>query len=110
MSERALERRIVTVLFCDVVGFTSLSEALDAEDVVAVQDAYFDAVRETVARHGGCSRSSSATRRSRSSASRASATTTPSAPFELGLRSRRPSTSSARGSGSTRATCGSASA
>ncbi len=53
MSERALERRIVTVLFCDVVGFTSLSEALDAEDVVAVQDAYFDAVRDTVSRHGG---------------------------------------------------------
>ncbi len=53
MSERALERRIVTVLFSDVVGFTSLSEALDAEDVVAVQDAYFDAVRDTVSRHGG---------------------------------------------------------
>jgi len=53
VSERALERRIVTVLFCDVVGFTSLSEALDAEDVVAVQDAYFDAVRDTVSRHGG---------------------------------------------------------
>ncbi len=53
MSERPLERRIVTVLFCDVVGFTSLSEALDAEDVVAVQDAYFDVVRETVSRHGG---------------------------------------------------------
>jgi class 3 adenylate cyclase/tetratricopeptide (TPR) repeat protein len=53
VAERALERRIVTVLFCDVVGFTSLSEALDAEDVVAVQDAYFGAVRETVARHGG---------------------------------------------------------
>ena len=53
MSERSLERRIVTVLFCDVVGFTSLSEALDAEDVVAVQDAYFAAVRETVTRHGG---------------------------------------------------------
>ncbi len=53
MTERPLERRIVTVLFCDVVGFTSLSEALDAEDVVAVQDAYFAAVRETVTRHGG---------------------------------------------------------
>jgi class 3 adenylate cyclase len=51
--ERALERRIVTVLFADLVGFTSLSERLDAEDVVLVQDAYFEAVRETIARHGG---------------------------------------------------------
>src|SRR5437879_7570358 len=52
-TERALERRVVTVLFADLVGFTSLSEQLDAEDVSLVQDAYFDAVRETVARHGG---------------------------------------------------------
>jgi class 3 adenylate cyclase len=52
-SERAVERRVVSVLFTDLVGFTSLSEELDAEDVTLVQDAYFDAVRETVARHGG---------------------------------------------------------
>ena len=53
MSTRAVERRIVTVLFADLVGFTSLSEGLDAEDVSIVQDAYFEAVRETVGRHGG---------------------------------------------------------
>lgn len=52
-AERAVERRVVSVLFADLVGFTSLSEELDAEDVTLVQDAYFDAVRETVARHGG---------------------------------------------------------
>ncbi len=52
-SERAVERRVVSVLFADLVGFTSLSEELDAEDVTLVQDAYFEAVRETVARHGG---------------------------------------------------------
>ena len=52
-TERAVERRVVTILFADLVGFTSLSEELDAEDVTLVQDAYFDAVRETVARHGG---------------------------------------------------------
>jgi class 3 adenylate cyclase len=49
----AVERRIVTVLFCDLVGFTSLSEALDAEDVATIQDAYFAMVRETVGRYGG---------------------------------------------------------
>jgi class 3 adenylate cyclase/tetratricopeptide (TPR) repeat protein len=53
VSTRAVERRIVTVLFADLVGFTSLSERLDAEDVSIVQDAYFDAVREAVDRHGG---------------------------------------------------------
>jgi class 3 adenylate cyclase/tetratricopeptide (TPR) repeat protein len=53
VSTRAVERRIVTVLFADLVGFTSLSERLDAEDVTIVQDAYFAAVREAVDRHGG---------------------------------------------------------
>ena len=48
-----LERRIVTVLFCDLAGFTTLSERLDAEDVAIVQSAYFEAVRDSVARHGG---------------------------------------------------------
>src|SRR5205823_15042986 len=52
-TERAVERRVVTCPFADLVGFTSLTEELDAEDVTLVQDAYFDAVRETVARHGG---------------------------------------------------------
>ncbi len=52
-EEAAFERRIVTVLFADLVGFTSLSEQLDPEDVATVQDAYFATVRETVARHGG---------------------------------------------------------
>ncbi len=41
------------MLFADLVGFTPLAERLDAEDVAAVQDAYFAAARETVARHGG---------------------------------------------------------
>src|SRR5580765_252395 len=53
MTARVVERRIVTVLFADLVGFTSLSERLDAEDVSLIQDAYFDAVRDTVERHGG---------------------------------------------------------
>jgi class 3 adenylate cyclase len=52
-SAPAVERRIVSVLFADLVGFTTLSEALDAEDVASIQDAYFAAVRETVERYGG---------------------------------------------------------
>ncbi|HEX7197613.1 MAG TPA: adenylate/guanylate cyclase domain-containing protein, partial [Candidatus Limnocylindria bacterium] len=49
----AMERRIVSVLFADLVGFTPLSERLDAEDVATVQDAYFAATRETIQRYGG---------------------------------------------------------
>ena len=49
----AVERRIVSVLFADLVGFTTLSEELDAEDVATVQDAYFAATRETIERYGG---------------------------------------------------------
>jgi class 3 adenylate cyclase len=48
-----VERRIVTVLFADLVGFTTLSEQLDPEDVATVQDAYFAATRETIERYGG---------------------------------------------------------
>ena len=48
-----VERRIVTVLFADLVGFTPLSERLDAEDVATIQDAYFATTRETIERYGG---------------------------------------------------------
>jgi class 3 adenylate cyclase len=48
-----VERRVVSVLFADLVGFTSLSEKLDPEDVAAIQDAYFATVRATVERYGG---------------------------------------------------------
>jgi class 3 adenylate cyclase/tetratricopeptide (TPR) repeat protein len=47
------ERRIVTVLFADLVGFTALSERLDPEDVAAIQDGYFAAIREAVDRYRG---------------------------------------------------------
>ncbi len=54
-SHRAIasERRIVTVLFADLVGFTTLAERLDPEDLATVQDAYFAAVREVVVRYRG---------------------------------------------------------
>ncbi len=47
------ERRIVTVLFADLVGFTSLAERLDPDDLAIVQDAYFAAVRDVVGRYRG---------------------------------------------------------
>lgn len=48
-----MERRIVSVLFADLVGFTTLAEGLDPEDLATIQDAYFAAVREVVGRHQG---------------------------------------------------------
>lgn len=51
--QRPVERKIVSVLFADLVGFTSLSEQLDAEDVAAMQGIYFETVREVVERYGG---------------------------------------------------------
>jgi class 3 adenylate cyclase len=47
------ERRLVSVLFVDLVGFTPFAERRDAEDVREVLDRYFAAASETVQRHGG---------------------------------------------------------
>ena len=47
------ELRTVSVLFVDLVGYTSLSERLDAEDVREVLGHYFDAARRIVDRYGG---------------------------------------------------------
>jgi class 3 adenylate cyclase len=49
----ATERRLVSILFADLVGFTTLSEARDAEDVRALLDTYFDTCRAIVERYGG---------------------------------------------------------
>jgi class 3 adenylate cyclase/tetratricopeptide (TPR) repeat protein len=47
------ERKIVTVLFADLVGFTARSERLDPEDVAAELGRYHTRVREELERHGG---------------------------------------------------------
>jgi class 3 adenylate cyclase len=47
------ERKVVSVLFADLVGFTSRSERLDPEDVRAMLSPYFARVREEIERHGG---------------------------------------------------------
>src|SRR5688572_19294229 len=52
-SSPATERRLVSVLFADLVGFTTLSEARDAEDVRALLDRYFDSCRAIIERYGG---------------------------------------------------------
>ena len=47
------ERRLVTVLFADLVGFTNLSESLDMETIRELQSTYFDGARAIVERYGG---------------------------------------------------------
>ena len=47
------ERKVVTVLFCDLVGFTQRSERLDPEDVRALVDPYWEHVRAELERFGG---------------------------------------------------------
>ena len=53
MTEPRRERKVVTVLFCDLVGFTSQAEALDPEDVEALLAPYHARVRAELQRHGG---------------------------------------------------------
>jgi class 3 adenylate cyclase len=47
------ERKVVTVLFCDLVGFTARAESLDPEDVEALLRPYHTRVRSELERHGG---------------------------------------------------------
>jgi class 3 adenylate cyclase len=47
------ERKVVTVLFADLVGFTSRSERLDPEDVRALLSPYYARLRAELERFGG---------------------------------------------------------
>jgi class 3 adenylate cyclase/tetratricopeptide (TPR) repeat protein len=47
------ERRLVTILFADLVGFTPFAEERDAEDVRDVLTRYFDLATEVITRYGG---------------------------------------------------------
>jgi class 3 adenylate cyclase/tetratricopeptide (TPR) repeat protein len=49
----AEERRVVTIVFCDLASFTARSEALDPEDVRAFLLPYYEVVSQEIARHGG---------------------------------------------------------
>jgi class 3 adenylate cyclase/tetratricopeptide (TPR) repeat protein len=49
----AAERRLVSVLFADLVGFTTLSESRDAEEVRELLSRYFDTCRRLIELYGG---------------------------------------------------------
>jgi class 3 adenylate cyclase/tetratricopeptide (TPR) repeat protein len=47
------ERRLVSVLFADLVGHTTFSEGRDAEDVRELLSSYFETARTVIERYGG---------------------------------------------------------
>jgi class 3 adenylate cyclase/tetratricopeptide (TPR) repeat protein len=52
-QQPAAERRLVSVLFADLVGFTAASEARDAEDTRELLSRYFDSCRRLIELYGG---------------------------------------------------------
>ena len=44
---------MITVLFADLVGFTSRAEAMDVEDVQAMLDPFYALVRQQLEQRGG---------------------------------------------------------
>ena len=52
-AEAREERKVVSILFADLVGFTSQAEQLDPEDVRATLSPYYARLRSELERHGG---------------------------------------------------------
>jgi class 3 adenylate cyclase len=47
------ERRLVSILFADLVGFTPFAEERDSEDVRETLTRYFDLAADVITRYGG---------------------------------------------------------
>ena len=47
------ERRLVSVLFADLVGFTTYAEGRDSEETRGLLSRYFDLCRDVIGRYGG---------------------------------------------------------
>jgi adenylate cyclase len=52
-AELEPRRLVATVMFCDLRGFTTLAEGLEAEQVIAVLNRYLETVSSAVFDHGG---------------------------------------------------------
>jgi adenylate cyclase len=53
IAETGGERRSVTIMFCDLAGFTSFAEKKDPESAVAALTSYFEQFGEAIDVHGG---------------------------------------------------------
>ncbi len=47
------ERRVVTVMFADIIGSTPLADHMDPEDLRAILSGYFNLMTEQIRKHGG---------------------------------------------------------
>jgi adenylate cyclase len=47
------QRRVMTVMFCDMKGFTTLSEGMTPQGLVRVMNRYLSTMSEPIRRHGG---------------------------------------------------------
>ena len=47
------ERRVVTVMFADIIGSTPLADRMDPEDMRAILSSYFNLMTEQIRKHGG---------------------------------------------------------
>ncbi len=47
------QRRVMTVLFCDVKGFSSASEGMTAQGLVKIMNRYFSTMSAPIRKHGG---------------------------------------------------------
>lgn len=52
-GEIAAEKRVVTILFADISGFTELSERLEPEEVSEIMNTVFDAMTDVIVENGG---------------------------------------------------------
>src|SRR6187431_396626 len=52
-NERTIERKVITALFCDLVGSTELGERLDPEDVDRLLSTYHRLARRRIEAYGG---------------------------------------------------------
>src|SRR5712691_9525236 len=48
-----MQRKVVTILFCDVTGSTALGESVDPEALRALLAGYFERMKAIVETHGG---------------------------------------------------------
>lgn len=53
LPERISERKVVTVLFADIAGFTEMSERLDSGAIVDIVNPLFDRLVPVIERYGG---------------------------------------------------------
>ncbi|HLQ10391.1 MAG TPA: adenylate/guanylate cyclase domain-containing protein [Ktedonobacteraceae bacterium] len=51
--ETPQERRVVTIMFADIIGSTPLADRLDPEDMRAILSSYFNLMTQQIRRHGG---------------------------------------------------------